>query len=323
MNHILMDFVEVTEIAAIASHHWIGRGNKYEADNATTKAMRKRLNQISMEGRVVIGEGELDEAPMLFIGEQVGSGAGVKLDIAVDPLEGTNLMTTGRGNSIAVIAASREGTLLHAPDMYMEKIAVGPKAAGKIDIEAPLLVNMKIVSECNGKKLSDIYVIVQDRERHQHIIDQIHEVGGRVQLFDDGDIIFSIAAAMTNSNVDMFIGIGGAPEGVLSSVALKCLGGELQGKLLPANEEEYDRCIQMGISNPMAPLRMNQLVNSDECLFAATGITDSFLLKGVSYDSGKLVTESLLMYGKQKKAQFIKSVHCYETLFRDSLKNAI
>lgn len=267
MKELVMDFLSVTETAAIALIPWIGRGKKYEADNDATVAMREKLNRIEMDAVIVIGEGELDEAPMLFIGEKVGTGHGPELDIAVDPLEGTNLLVKGQGNSIAVIASAPKGSLLHAPDMYMEKLAVGPKAAGKIDIEAPLRENMKAVAEANGKSVSDLTVMVQERERHGRIIQEIQEAGARVQLFSDGDVSYTIATAIERMGIDMLVGIGGAPEAVVSAVALKCLGGEIQGRLLPGNQQEYDRCLQMGITDPAEPLRMEQFVRSNECIF--------------------------------------------------------
>lgn len=310
MKQFMMEFLSVTEAAALASVPWLGRGKKYEADDAATAAMREKLNRISMEGLIVIGEGELDEAPMLYIGEKVGTGLGPKLDIAVDPLEGTNLIANGQGNSIAVIAAAPKGCLLHAPDMYMEKIAVGPKAAGKIDIEAPLVENMRIVADANGKKISELTVMIQDRERHRKMIYEVQEAGGRVILFSDGDVTYTIAVALEGTGIDMLAGIGGAPEGVVSAVALKCLGGELQGRLLPSNDKEYDRCLQMGLSNPTAPLKMNQLISSDECIFVATGISDGFFLKGVRKEGvSKTVTHSILTYGKAGCVHFIESVH--------------
>lgn len=310
MKQLMMDFASVTQAAALASVPWIGRGMKLEADAAATTAMRMKLNQIEMDAFIVIGEGELDEAPMLYIGERVGMGTGVKLDIAVDPLEGTVLVATGKRDSIAVIAAAPKGCLLHAPDMYMEKIAVGPRAAGKIDIEASLLENMKIVAAANKKKLSDLIVMVQDRDRHSEIIREIQESGARVQLFSDGDVTFTIATAMEEMEIDMMVGIGGAPEGVVSAVALRCLGGEMQGRLLPSNEEEYNRCLRMGLSNPSKPLRMEQLVGSNECIFVATGITESILLRGVRRGvMGREITHSIMTYGNPKQVHFIESVH--------------
>ncbi|WP_019121207.1 class II fructose-bisphosphatase [Brevibacillus massiliensis] len=310
MKSLMMEFVAVTEAAALASFYWIGRGNKHEADHAATSAMRNKLNQIPFAGKIVIGEGELDQAPMLYIGEKVGTGSGIQCDIAVDPLEGTNLIAKGQSNSITVLAAAEAGALLHAPDMYMEKIVVGPKASGKIDIDAPLMENLQAVAKANGKALQDLTVMVQDRLRHQKIIDTIQQAGGRVHLFSDGDVTCAIAASLEGSGVDMLVGIGGAPEGVVSAVAVKCLGGEMQARLLPQNEQEYSRCMQMGLTKPEQTLTMNQLVGSDECVFAATGVTDSLLLRGVRQGNGdRKMTHSLMLYGKDKTIHYLDTVH--------------
>lgn len=310
MNNLLFDFLSVTEDAAIASVPWIGRGQKNKADGAATAAMRSRLNSLDIDAVIVIGEGELDEAPMLYIGEEVGTKYGPKLDIAVDPLDGTSLIASGQGNSISVIAAAPRGSLLHAPDMYMKKIAVGKNAAGKIDIDAPLLENMKIVAEANKKKLSELTIMIQDRERHQNIIKEIHDVGARVCLFSEVDVTGAIATAIEGTEIDMFIGIGGAPEGVVSAVALKCIGGEIQGILLPSNEEEYNRCLKMGITNPKASLKMNDLVRSNDCFFSATGVTEGTLLKGIrNKGTNKVCTHSVITYGGAGRAYFVESVH--------------
>lgn len=304
-----MEFVRVTESAAIASAAWIGRGNQVKADQAATTAMREQLNRIQMDAVIVIGEGELDAAPMLHIGEEVGSGQGPRLDIAVDPLEGTNLTANDQGNSISVIAAAPIGSLLHAPDMYMEKIAVGPKAAGQIDLDAPIIDNLHAVAAATGKDVSQLSVMVQNRDRHQTMIQEIRAAGAKVRLFEDGDVSFAIATAFEHMGVDMFLGIGGAPEGVVSAVALKCLGGEIQGRLVPSNQAEYERCLRMGLSNPSDKLLMHHLVKSDECIFAATGITDSLLLKGVLEEPQRIVTHTVAMYSKQKKIHLIESIY--------------
>uniref|UniRef100_A0A7U4DLM9 Fructose-1,6-bisphosphatase n=1 Tax=Geobacillus sp. (strain Y4.1MC1) TaxID=581103 RepID=A0A7U4DLM9_GEOS0 len=315
MKHLLMEFMKVTEKAAIASLEWIGRGDKIKADGACTAAMRSQLNQIKMNGVIVIGEGEMDEAPMLYIGERVGTGEGPDIDIAVDPLDGTNLVAKGQGNSIAVIAAAPRGKLLCAPDIYMEKISVGPEAVGCIDLDVPVYENLKNVAKAKNKRVSDLRVMVQERERHEYIIDEIQRTGASVILFSDVDVTAAIAPAISELNVDMFIGIGGAPEGVVAAVALKGIGGELQGRLLPQDEKQYGRCLQMGLENPHKKLLMNDLIKTDDCIFVATGITDGILLKGVhSTYSGKKVTHSFLTYGGSKGYQFIQSFHhspCY------------
>lgn len=309
MKDLTLEFVSVTEAAALASHVWVGRGNKIGADDAATTAMRERLNSMDISGTIVIGEGELDEAPMLHIGERVGTGRGMELDIAVDPLEGTNLIANGQSDSIAVIAAAPKGTLLHAPDMYMKKLSTGPKAAGKIDIRLPLIDNMRIVAEAAGKRVADLIVMVQRRPRHEEIIAEIRAAGARVQLFDDGDVTYAIAPAFDSNEVDMFVGIGGAPEGVVSAVALKCLGGDMQGVLLPDSQADYERCVAMGLSDPHEPLVLDRLVGSHQCVFAATGITDGIVLNGIRPRSGMLVTHSLFMTGTEKKIHFLESMH--------------
>ncbi|WP_209123976.1 class II fructose-bisphosphatase [Alkalihalobacillus sp. BA299] len=310
MNNLLLDFIHVSESAALAAYPWIGKGNKNEADGASTKAMRAKLNQISMDGQIVIGEGELDEAPMLYIGEKVGTGKGPSLDLAVDPIDGTELIAKGQGNSIVVIAGSIKGSLLHAPDMYMEKIAVGPKGAGKIDLDAPLFENMKAVAQANGKSIQELNIIVQDRERHLNIINEVRRLGASVTLFNDVDVTAGIATALNNLDIDLFLGIGGAPEGVVTAVALKCLGGDFQARLLPNNEAEFQRCKRMGISNVNKKLNLKEIVKSEDCFFVATGITDGYLLNGVSTNQhGQLSTHSFTTYGNSGRYHFIQSTH--------------
>lgn len=310
MKDLLFDFINVTEKAALAAYPWIGRGEKNQADGATTQAMRDRLNVMNMDGRIVIGEGELDEAPMLFIGEKVGTGNGPALDLAVDPLDGTNLISKGQGNSITVIAGAQEGCLLHAPDMYMQKIATGPKAAGKINLDAPLAVNMKAVAEANGKTISELNIIIQDRDRHDKLIREIRSLGASVTLFSDVDVIASIATAIKELDIDMFIGIGGAPEGVVSAVAMACLGGDFQGRLLPANEAERTRCIKMGVPNTDTKLTLRDIVKDPDCFFVATGVTDGLLLKGVCQTNDrKFTSHSFAVSGTSGDYHFVKTVH--------------
>ncbi len=294
---LLMDFLAVSQKAAIASQPWIGRNNKIEADRAGTTAMREAMNGIHMYGRIVIGEGEMDEAPMLYINEVLGTGNGPHVDIAVDPVEGTTLMAHGQANSLAVIAVGERGSLLHAPDMYMKKIAVGPKAKGCIDIEKSLTENMRAVAEALGKEITDLNIMIQDRPRHEVLIHEVIEAGASVKLFSDVDITGAIATAIDDIDVDMLVGTGGAPEGVISATALKCLGGDFQGKLIPQNEEEYTRCLKMGITDPEKPLTLDDIVKSDDCFFVATGITGGTLLKGVRAQNGALKTHSLFTIG--------------------------
>ncbi|WP_394238737.1 class II fructose-bisphosphatase [Niallia oryzisoli] len=309
MRSLLLDLLKVTESAAIAALPWIGSGDKMAADGAGTNAMREALNRLRINGTVVIGEGEIDEAPMLYIGEKVGTGKGLEVDIAVDPIEGTNPTVNGQSNASTVIAVAPKGTLLHAPDMYMEKMAVGPKAKGKIDIEAPLLDNIHAVAKANGKDIRELTILIQDRPRHQSYIDLIRRSGAKVHLFNDGDVTYTAATCIESLNIDMFLGIGGAPEGVLGAVAVRSLGGDMQAKLLPFDEEELNRCMDMGILNPTKPLRHEQLIGSDECIFAATGITDNLYLNGIKKESNQYVTHSILIYGKEQRVRYVESLH--------------
>lgn len=311
MERVLtIEMVRVTEAAALAAAEWIGRYQKNLADDAATQAMRQIFNSIHIRGTVVIGEGELDEAPMLYIGEQVGNGEGPEVDVAVDPLEGTSLVATGANNSISVLAIADRGNLLHAPDMYMQKIAVGPKAAGKIDIDAPVRHNLKMVAEATGKALSDLTVIIQDRPRHKAIIQEVLDAGARIKLFGDGDVGAAIATAIPDSGVDMFIGTGGAPEGVVTAVALKCLGGELQGRLKPQNDDERRRCMMMGLEDPEQILLMHDLVKGDDAIFAATGISTGDMLRGVRYLEGRRAeTHSVVMRYKTRTVRWITAEH--------------
>lgn len=312
MQSLLLDFLKVTETAAIATLPLVGSGDKIVADDAATNAMRDTLNEVMMQGTIVIGEGEIDNAPMLYIGETLGRGEGPKVDIAVDPIEGTTPAVNGQNNAITVIAAAPKGTLLHAPDMYMKKLAVGPNARGKIDIDAPLQANLKAVAKANGKMVSELNVLIQDRPRHQDYINTIRESGAKVHLFKDGDVIYATATCIEKLNIDMFLGIGGAPEGVLGAVALKGLGGEMQAKLLPQDNEEFKRCLDMGLSDPEGPLTLNQLVSSNDCIFTATGITENLLLDGIKIDRGKYVTHSILINGKEQQLRYVESEYNLE-----------
>ena len=305
------DFLAVVQNAAIASYPWIGKCRKTEADGAATEAMRTQLNKINMSAVIVIGEGEMDEAPMLYIGEKLGTGNGPNVDIAVDPVEGTTLMSKGQDNSLAVIAVAERGSLLHAPDMYMEKLAVGPRAKGYIDIDAPLSQNMQSVAKALGKEVSDLTVMIQDRPRHEYLMKQVFEAGAKVKLFSDVDITGAVATAIDELEVDILVGMGGAPEGVIAAVALKCLGGDFQAKLIPQNQEEIDRCLKMGITDLKSPLRMGDIVKTDRCLFVATGITDGNLVKGIRKNNeNTLVTHSFIaISGEKKSSHFIESRH--------------
>ncbi|GAA4720567.1 class II fructose-bisphosphatase [Brevibacillus fulvus] len=307
-----LELVRVTEAAALASARWMGLGKKDEADDAATTAMRKEFENVPMDGVVVIGEGEMDEAPMLYIGEQLGQGVEPRVDVAVDPLEGTNIVAKGTWNAISVIAIADRGNLLHAPDMYMEKIAVGPKAVGKIDINAPVEDNLKAVAQALNKDISDLVAVVLDRDRHSSIIEQIRKAGARIKLIPDGDVAAAINTAFPDTGVDILFGSGGAPEGVLAAVALKCLGGEIQGKLLPQNEAEVERCKKMGLADPYQVLFMHDLVRGDDAIFAATGVTDGELLRGVRFQGNTATTHSVVMRAKTGTIRFIDGTHRLE-----------
>ncbi|SHF62653.1 fructose-1,6-bisphosphatase II [Desulforamulus putei DSM 12395] len=309
-RELAMEIVRVTEVAAIAAARWMGRGKKEEADQAATSAMRAMFDSIDMDGTVVIGEGEMDEAPMLYIGEKLGQASSPKVDVVVDPLEGTNMVAKGYSNAMAVVAIADRGGLLHAPDMYMEKIAVGPKAAGKIHIDDPIDHTLKIVAEANSKNISDLTVMILERQRHQQIIEAVRRAGARVRLFGDGDVGAAIATGLDETGIDLFVGTGGAPEGVIAAVALKCLGGEMQARLVPKDDEEYRRCVEMGLKDPRQILYMEDLVKSDDAIFAATGVTDGELLKGVRFLSNERVeTNTIVMRAKTKTMRFIRAIH--------------
>ncbi|WP_210365694.1 class II fructose-bisphosphatase [Bacillus sp. REN3] len=312
-RELALEIVRVTEAAALASAQWMGRGKKNEADDAATTAMRKMFDSVNMDGIVVIGEGELDEAPMLYIGEKLGTGMGPKVDIAVDPLEGTNIVAKGHNNAMAVIAVADKGTLLHAPDMYMQKIAVGKNAAGKVSLDDPIEKTIEIVAEANNKRIQDLTVIIQERERHEEMIERVRQKGARVKLFGDGDVGASIATALSHTGVDLFVGIGGAPEGVISAAAIKALGGDMQARLVPFTEEEENRCISMGLKDPRQLLTLDELVSGDDAIFAATGVSSGELLDGVRFLGGDLVeTHSIVMRSKTRTVRYITAHHHLE-----------
>ncbi|RSL34132.1 class II fructose-bisphosphatase [Salibacterium salarium] len=309
-RELALEIVRVTEAAAIASAQWLGRGEKIEADDAATTAMRTMFDSVSCQGTVVIGEGEKDEAPMLYIGEEVGSDNGPEVDIAVDPLEGTNIVASGRSNAMAVIAVADRGTLLHAPDMYMEKLVVGPKAAGLVRIDDPIEKTIDIVAKMTNKRVRDLTIIIQDRDRHQDIVDRVRAKGARVKLFGDGDVGASIATALPHTGIDLFVGVGGAPEGVISAAAIKALGGDMQGRLAPRNEQEEERCREMGLENTSDILTLDDLVKGDDAIFAASGVSSGELLEGVRFLGGDLTeTDSIVMRAKTRTVRYIKAHH--------------
>lgn len=309
-RELALEIVRVTELAALSAAKWMGRGDKNQADGAATTAMRAMFDSVSIRGTVVIGEGEMDEAPMLYIGEQVGNGQGPEVDVAVDPLEGTELVAKGLNNALAVIAIAGKGNLLHAPDMYMEKLAVGPALAGHLSLTDPLETTLKRAAEVLDKPLSNLTIMILDRERHREQIETLRRVGVRIKFLSDGDVAGAMAPALSESGIDMYVGSGGAPEGVLAAAALRCLGGELLGRLLPANDEEYERCIAMGITDPHKILTMDDMVGTEDVIFAATGITPGEFLNGIRYmPNMRAETHSIVMRAKTRTIRFIQSSH--------------
>ncbi len=294
-RNIAMELVRVTEAAAMAAARWIGRGDKEEADRAAVDAMRFVLDSVAMRGVVVIGEGEKDRAPMLYNGEEVGNGEGPEVDVAVDPLEGTRLTALGQPNAIAVIAVAERGTMLFpGAALYMEKIAVGPAAVEAIDIRRSPTENVHAVAEALGKTPRTVDVVVLERERHEDLIAELRQAGARVRLIRDGDVAPSIAAAQPGTSVDMLYGIGGTPEGVIAAAALKCVGGGIQGRLWPRNEDERRRLLDAGL-DPARVLHTDDLVAGEDVFVAATGVTTGSLLQGVQYTPGGAVTDSIVM----------------------------
>ena len=302
MNRELsMEFVRVTEAAAIACGHSVGRGDKNGADQLAVDAMRKMFDTVNISGTVVIGEGEMDEAPMLYIGEKVGCG-GPEVDIAVDPVEGTNLVAKGQPGAIAVIAIAPKGCLLHAPDMYMDKIAVGPRAKGCINIDAPIQENLERVATALERKIKDLTVVVLDRERHQGIIEDIRRAGARIQLITDGDVNPVVNAGIEGTGVHMYIGKGGAPEGVLAAAAIKCLGGDFQARLCPEDDEQVARCLKMGIGDINRVLTLDDLVKGDDCN----------LLNGLNYFGNGVRTHTISMRYMTGTVRFVDAVHTFD-----------
>src|SRR6056297_73893 len=310
-RNLALNLVRVTEAAAMNAAKLMGRGDKNLADQYAVDAMRKMFDTIDIEGTVVIGEGEMDEAPMLYIGEKVGSGdeGAPKVDIAVDPLDGTTCVAKGLPNAVSVIAVAPEGCLLKAPDMYMKKIAAGPKARGVIDLNASVADNLRNVGKALDKDMEDLTVIIQDRERHWPIIDEVREAGARIRLFQDGDVISAISTCFEETGVDLFMGTGGAPEGVIGAAAIKCLGGEMQGQLVINNEDEKRRCEEMGADHGRV-LTMDDLVKGDEAYFVATGISEGDLLKGVRFHANDMVkTHSVVFRGTTGTIRFVETIH--------------
>jgi len=313
-RNLALELVRVTESAAMAAGRWIGRGDKESADQAAVDAMRAMLDTVSMEGIVVIGEGEKDEAPMLYNGEEVGDGSGPQVDVAVDPLEGTRLTALGQPNAIAVIAVAERGTMLFpGAAVYMEKIAVGPEGIGVIDINASPTENVKAVAGAKGVGPREISVVVLERDRHDDLIAELREAGAKVNLIRDGDVAPAIAAAQGGTGVDMLYGIGGTPEGVISAAALKCVGGGIQGKLWPRNDEERQALATAGL-DPERVLTTNDLVAGEDVFVAATGVTTGSLLRGVSYLPNGAVTDSIVMRSRSGTVRRIEATHQLDKL---------
>jgi fructose-1,6-bisphosphatase II len=313
-RNLALELVRVTESAAMAAGRWIGRGDKIGADQAAVDGMRLMLDTVSMSGVVVIGEGEKDEAPMLYNGEEIGSGSGPEVDVAVDPLEGTRLTANGQPNAIATIACADRGTMFFpGAAVYMDKIACGPEAADAIDIEAPPAENVKRVAKAKGVSPTDVTVVVLDRDRHADLIAELRRIEAKVLLITDGDVAPAIAAAQPSTGVDLLMGIGGTPEGVLSAAALKCVGGTLQGKLWPRNDEERRALIDGGYDLDRV-LTVDDLVGGDNVFFAATGVTTGALLRGVRYETRGAVTDSIVMRSRSGTVRRIEARHAFEKL---------
>jgi fructose-1,6-bisphosphatase class II len=304
----IVEMLEVTEAAALAAGRWMGKGDKHAADDAAVEGMRQAFNDVPVSGTVVIGEGERDEAPMLYIGEEVGAG-GDEIDIAVDPLEGTNLTAHGQANSLAVLAFAPKGTLLHAPDTYMQKIAVGPDAATAVHIDATPTENIRNVAKALKRDVDDLLVCILDRDRHEDLIAEVRSTGARIRLISDGDVFGAVATAIEGTGIHLYLGIGAAPEGVLACAAMKCIGGCFMGRFAWRSDAEKARAVEMGTPHIDGILEMDTLVNSDEAAFLATGVTDGEMLRGVKYFGSGARTSSVAMDAKSKTVRFIDTVH--------------
>ncbi|TDV47060.1 class II fructose-bisphosphatase [Actinophytocola oryzae] len=313
-RNLALELVRVTEAAAMAAGRWVGRGDKNGGDGAAVDAMRKLIGTVSMRGVVVIGEGEKDQAPMLYNGENVGNGEGPECDVAVDPIDGTTLMAKGMPNAIAVLAATERGAMFDPSAVfYMEKLAVGPEAADVVDITAPVTENIRRVAKAKHTDVSDVTVCILDRARHADLVKEVREAGARIHFISDGDVAGAISAARPNTGVDMLVGIGGTPEGIIAACALKCMGGEIQGRLWPRDEEEREKALAAGHDLDRV-LGTNDLVSGDNAFFCATGITDGDLLRGVHYRSGGCTTQSIVMRSKSGTVRMIDGFHRLEKL---------
>ncbi|MEG1410899.1 MAG: class II fructose-bisphosphatase [Terrisporobacter sp.] len=313
-RNLALELVRVTEAAALVSSQFMGKGDKNGADGAAVEAMRRAFETVKIDGEVVIGEGELDEAPMLYIGEKVGMATedSMEVDIAVDPLDGTTLIAKGLPNAISVIAMGKKGSLLKAPDTYMKKIIVGPKAKGCIDLNASVEENIKNVAKALNKKTTEMTITVQDRERHNYIFEAARKLGTRIKMFGDGDVAAGIATCFEDTGIDMLMGIGGGPEGVITAAAIKSMGGDMQAQIYPLSEEERIRCHEMELTDEDIDkvLSLEDLAKGDELFFAATGITDGDLLKGVvSLGNDRVTTKSVVMRAKTGTIRFVDAIH--------------
>ena len=316
-RNLALEAVRVTEAAALAASRLMGRGDEKAADQAAVDAMRSALNSLAIDGTVVIGEGERDEAPMLYIGEKVGLAQKDhttrrkwdEVDIAVDPLEGTNLCATGAPNAIAVLAASEKGGLLHAPDLYMEKLVVGPQSKHLVDLDAPVRENLRAIARSLGRQVDELTVVVLDRPRHEKLIGDIRDSGARIRLIGDGDLSAGITAAVVGSGVHAVMGIGGAPEGVITAAAMRCLGGEIYARLVVSTPEHEQRCRAMGITDFKKIYRSKDLASGNNIVFAATGVTDGTLMKGVRFFGDGIRTSSVIMQNTPHQIRFIDSIH--------------
>jgi fructose-1,6-bisphosphatase class II len=304
----IVEMLEVTEAAALAAGRWMGKGDKDAADDAAVEGMRHAFNSVDIDGTIVIGEGERDEAPMLYIGEKVGAG-GEPIDIAVDPLEGTNLTAYGQSNSLAALAFAPKGTLLHAPDTYMNKVAVGPEAADVVHIDATPTENIRAVAKALKRPVEDLVVCILDRERHVDLIREVREAGARIRLISDGDVFGAVATAIEGTGIHLYLGIGAAPEGVLACTAMKCTGGCFMGRFVWRSEEEKARAVGMGTPCIDDVLTMNTLVNTDEAAFIASGVTDGEMLRGVKYFGSGARTNSVAMDANTKTVRFIDTIY--------------
>ena len=312
-----LDFLNVVEQAAIACAHTIGQGDRHGSDEVAVEAMRRTMDGVPMDGTIVIGEGERDEAPMLFIGEKVGKaqrqgGTYPAIDIAVDPLEGTNLCATGSPNAIAVLAAAEQGGLLHAPDLYMEKLVVGPSCKAAVSLDAPVAENLDAIAECLDRRVQELVVVVLERERHAQLISDIRATGARIRLITDGDLSAGISAAVVGSGVHAVMGTGGAPEGVLTAAAMRCLNGEIFARLVVSAPEHEERCRAMGITDLRRVYYARDLASSEAIIFAATGVTEGTLLEGVRFFGEGVRTHSLIMQTQPHCVQFVDTIHVRE-----------